>query len=380
MKKILVFVDWYVPGYRAGGPIRSVKNTVDHLKEEAQFFVVTTDTDYQTTTPYPDITPDTWQQLDTSETVYYISAPQLHYKTIQRLLSKKKWDAVYLNGIYSWYFSILPLWLLRNKQIHKIVAPRGMLAEGALGVKNRKKKAFLALARLLGIFNGICFHATHPGEAAQIRKHIDKAASVLTVPNLPALQEMGEWKPRKKERGEIQIVSIARISPEKNTKFCFEILSNVAEGCSVIFHLYGPINDQVYWQECQHLMGALPPHVQVEFKGSIPNDKVAAMLTNYHLMFLPSLGENFGHIIVEALTSATPVLISDRTPWTGLEQKGVGWDISLNKPTDYSKIIEQLAQMDQQEYNLLSKSAYSFARGIHTNPDALQHYQRLFQL
>ena len=36
-------------------------------------------------------------------------------------------------------------------------------------------------------------------------------------------------------------------------------------------------------------------------------------------MFLPSKGENFGHIIMESLAASTPVIISDLTPWKDLE-------------------------------------------------------------
>ena len=44
-KKILVFIDWYLPGFRAGGPIRSCANLISHLSDEFDFNIVTTDTD-----------------------------------------------------------------------------------------------------------------------------------------------------------------------------------------------------------------------------------------------------------------------------------------------------------------------------------------------
>ena len=47
-------------------------------------------------------------------------------------------------------------------------------------------------------------------------------------------------------------------------------------------------------------------------------------------MILPTLGENFGHVIVEAWTAGCPVLVSDRTPWRQLASHGVGWDVALD--------------------------------------------------
>ena len=40
-KKILVFIDWYLPGYRAGGPIQSIANLVNHLDDELDISIVT---------------------------------------------------------------------------------------------------------------------------------------------------------------------------------------------------------------------------------------------------------------------------------------------------------------------------------------------------
>ncbi|MBI9061941.1 MAG: hypothetical protein JEZ14_08115 [Marinilabiliaceae bacterium] len=45
-KKILIFIDWFLPGYKAGGPVRSMANMVEYLMEEYDFFIVTRNTDY----------------------------------------------------------------------------------------------------------------------------------------------------------------------------------------------------------------------------------------------------------------------------------------------------------------------------------------------
>ena len=51
--KVLVFIDWYLPGYKAGGPVRSLANLVDHLRGRVDFHIVTRNTEYTESTSHP---------------------------------------------------------------------------------------------------------------------------------------------------------------------------------------------------------------------------------------------------------------------------------------------------------------------------------------
>ena len=378
--KILILIDWYEPGYKAGGPIRSIKNMVDHLKGEAEFYIITRDTDYHSATPYSDVLSDSWNQVEEHVQVYYTSESGLTAATIKILLTQKVWNTIYINGIYSWYFSILPLILLRGSDIRIVVAPRGMLAAGALGVKSFKKKVFLSLVKLLHLFKNVTFHSTHEGEASEIRKHIHAGGHIVTAPNLAAATVQKKWNKRVKRSGELKMVSIARVSPEKNTLYSLTVLQHVSPLVKINYHLFGPINDQKYWQECQQVIQQLPANINVDYKGSVPNELVTELLAEYHLLFLPSRGENFGHVILEALTSATPVLISDRTPWRELQFKHIGWDLDLSEPIRFSNIIEEIALQEQEEYDQLSKAAYEYAISKRTDAELLNYYRLLLDI
>ena len=47
--QVLVFIDWYKPYYKAGGPVRSMVNLVEHLSDRIDFHIVTSDRDYMAT-------------------------------------------------------------------------------------------------------------------------------------------------------------------------------------------------------------------------------------------------------------------------------------------------------------------------------------------
>src|ERR1700730_10407273 len=69
---ILVFVGHYLPGCKAGGILRSLENSVNHLHGEFQFRIVTRDRDLGDEAPYQDIKSQTWQKVGNAS-VYYLS-------------------------------------------------------------------------------------------------------------------------------------------------------------------------------------------------------------------------------------------------------------------------------------------------------------------
>ena len=70
------------------------------------------------------------------------------------------------------------------------------------------------------------------------------------------------------------------------------------------------------------------------------------------LFFLPTRGENFGHVIAEALSVGTPVLISDQTPWRKLAAVGLGHDLPLAVPVIGSGLRVAVVKSDSHGFSL----------------------------
>lgn len=378
-KKILIFIDWFLPGYKAGGPVRSMANMVEYLKEEYDFYIITRHTDYTETIPYTTVKSNCWENYSEGVNVFYTDVQHRNKATFKSLLDEVKPDVVYINGIYSWKFSILPLFVARKAKPDKvIVATRGMLAQSAIHVKGGKKKLFLKLAQLAGLYKKVVFHATNGKEEQDIYTGIGKGAQVTIADNLPK-KNLPEQKTIEKRRGELKLVSLARIAPEKNTLFALKCLAELEpfEG-SISFDLYGQIYNKDYWQQCQAIIRQLPTNISVNYKGTVDAEEVGATIQGCHALYMPTRGENFGHVILESLSAGRPVLISDQTPWRGLEKEKCGFDLDLNNNTDYKSALIFLMEMEQEEFDKWCEGAGKRAEGFVNDDSLLEQYRQLF--
>jgi glycosyltransferase involved in cell wall biosynthesis len=375
-KKILIFIDWYKPGYKAGGPIRSISNMVDFLYVKSDFYIVTRNTDYLENIAYVNIDSNKWNTVDNSS-VYYLSKENTHYKNIKNIILEVKPDIIYANSLYSPYFTLIPLYIAKKLNIKSVLAVRGMLSKGSLGVKNKKKKVFLSISKLLGIFTKCIFHATTTDEKNDILSIFNNSTRIIVAQNLPE-NKLLPYSEKNKFENQLKMISVGRIAPEKNTLYAIEVLKKVKH--QIQFDIYGPIYNEEYWEKCKQVINQLPPNIVVNYKQALPHEKLDATLKNYHALFLPSTGENFGHIILEAMMNSCVPIISDKTPWENLENKQIGFDIPLNNKNSFAEAIDTIANMNQIEYNSISKNANEYALKMLNDEDVIKDYYKLFQL
>lgn len=383
-KKILVFTDWFYPGYKAGGPIQSVYNLINTLKEYYEFSVVTRNTDYMSSIPYPDVKSDTWNNMPNGMRIYYFSKKHLHVWNIASILKTEKYDIAYLNSMYSLAFTLLPLIFLRAWGREIILAPRGMLGHGSLSLKGWKKKPFLTLLKHYGFTYNVIFHATSLYEANDITLRFGKDVTIriasnlpdqLTIPSETGTTQLSAFV-KTKISGELHLVSIARIAPEKHLHYALKILSNIKG--KVKLDIYGPVYNELYWAKCVELIGKMPGNIIVGYSGAIRKEDIPVALNSAHFLFLPTKGENFGHIILESMMYGCPVIISDRTLWTNLEQAKSGFDIQLYNIEKFIQVIERCINMDAEEYGKWRKGARDFAEKFITNPNLIEQNIQLF--
>jgi glycosyltransferase involved in cell wall biosynthesis len=396
--RILVLITHYLPAYKAGGPLRTVENMVEQLGNPFEFRIVTNDRDWGDHSVLPDVVAGRWTPVGNGETLY-LAPSQLGPAGVRRVISETPHDVLYLNSIFSPRLTIVPLLLRRLGAIPRrpvVLAPRGELQRGAMeaGAWRRlpasaplrrlasprylKKKAYLAAARALGLFRGITWQASNPEEAAEIRSHVGAGAHVAVAPDLTArIPESLPPPPRPKAAGALRVVFLSRLDAKKNLEGAIELLAGVRG--EVRFDLYGPRVDERYWARCRAALDRLPPNVTVHCHGPVPHARVAAIFRDHELFLFPTLGENFGHVVLESLAAGCPVLVSDRTPWRGLARYGAGWDLPLEDPAALRAALQRCVDMDEEEYRPWSVRAARFAREASSDERPVRWNRELFE-
>ena len=122
MNKVLIFIDWYKPAYKAGGPISSIFNMVEFLGDHIDFFIVTSNHDLDNKLSL-NVKINTWVKVSKAN-VIYLDKKNQRIKSLKSLIKHVNPDKIYLNGIFSFFFSILPC-ILFNNNFDIIIHPRG---------------------------------------------------------------------------------------------------------------------------------------------------------------------------------------------------------------------------------------------------------------
>jgi glycosyltransferase involved in cell wall biosynthesis len=346
--KVLVFVGYYIPGYKAGGPIKTISNMVNLMGDDISFSVVTRDRDLSDTTAYKNIESDSWVQVGNAE-VRYVSARIFGFKEIIRIIREKEFDLIYLNSFFDplFTFRVLVLRLFGFLQETPLVlAPRGEFSLGALKFKGKKKAFYIWFMRFSGALKGINWHATSEVEFNDILRTVGVDRQCISkAPNISSFPSNDSPLPARNYDNVLRVIFISRISPKKNLEYALKVVRD--SGINIRFDIYGPIEDEKYWNRCKILIDTLPKDVVVDYKGSVESHFVFDLFKGYDVFLFPTFGENYGHVIGESLLAGTPVLTSDQTPWRNLFQKKWGWDLPLSQ---FDGFVDALRRTNEENY------------------------------
>lgn len=369
MNKILILTGCYLPGFKDGGPLRSINNLVNALGDEYDFHIVCRDRDNGDSSPYPNIKYNEWNKVGKAK-VWYVKPGEFSCKFLKNISSGM--DHIYLCSFYENYgYKSLLLKKLGQLNTPISIASMGVFSHGALSQKPFKKKIFIKLCKALGLFKQVTWSVTSELEAKDLQNAIG-AARYIIAEDLPRNLIPGYAK---KNNSTLKIVFLSRITPQKNLKFAIESLTHTET--NVEFNIYGPIEDKAYWNECLDALNTLPHNIKWSYKGIASPDEVQNVFSEHDVFLFPTLGENYGHVIFEALSVGCIPVISDLTPWSCIGTSNAGYALPLEMRM-FTATIDKLAAMSFNERKIMAINGVEIAKSKANQSIKDSGYRKIF--
>jgi glycosyltransferase involved in cell wall biosynthesis len=367
--RILLFSNWFAPGFKGGGSQLAIINLVHALRDEFEFWVVSRDRDVGDSHPYAGTQINTWIQKDQFH-VRYQSPEEQGYFAIAEIIRSTPHELVHLNSVVSIPFAAEPLVFRRTqpREIPVLISPHGEMSPRARAEKPLRKSIYLGVTRATRLFADAHWHAASPMEERDIKEVWGADASVMVAPILPPSSVVlaKVWTRSLKTAGALRCVFLSRIDRMKNLDLAIDLISATP---NATLDIYGPVGQPDYWAVCMARIAESKYSDAFRYRGSVSSDKVIETLAQYDLLVQPSRSENFGYTILESLSAGCPVLISDQTPWRALESAGIGFDLPLGKPQQFRDALVQMRDLDESTHSAWRERARSYAQTyISTSP------------
>jgi glycosyltransferase involved in cell wall biosynthesis len=181
---------------------------------------------------------------------------------------------------------------------------------------------FWALLQGPAIRRAACIHATCEQEYTEIRG-FGLTNPVAIIPNGIDVAELGV-RPTTRPAAERVVLSLGRIHPKKGLSRLVHAWSKIEVGHpGWRLKIVGP-PEGGHDDELRALVVALGLG-RVSVEGPIYGDAKTNAYRDADLFVLPTLNENFGLTVAEALAAGTPVISTKGAPWSGLKSEGCGW-------------------------------------------------------
>ncbi len=279
-------------------------------------------------------------------TIWYSS--ELH-RQIERLASAN--DVVHIHGI--WQF---PDWTAaaaaRKVGTPYVITPHGSLQPARLRKSRLKKRVSSVLADRAMLNQASCLHATAPDEADAFRLY-GYRGPIAMIPN--GITAAGPIEP---DRAALLAAAFRRDFPETQGRRLLLFLSRIEpiKGVTTLarawaqcagqfpdWHLVvvGP-DERSHLQEVLAILRDGGVIDRTTITGPLYGDRKTAAYLASDLFVLPTVSENFGLVIGEALSHRLPVITTTGAPWPGIVEHGCGWWIAPSQDALVDTLREAL--------------------------------------
>jgi hypothetical protein len=358
-KRILISSRFFLPGYKAGGPIKSLKTFIERHKKNKTFLIISSDRDHKSDA-YKNIRFNKILKRKNYKIIYLAKYKQ-NFLSYYKIIKNFNPSVIILNSFFDLNFSI-KINLINNLFFKKkvIIFSRGELLKDAINIKKIKKNLFILLAQKFNFYNKVKFLTSSTHEKKNI-KFLFKTNKVKFFPiPLNKIKSINLHK-LNYNRKNFKILFVSRILKNKNLLFCLKILNNIK--FNYVFNVVGPIEDSKYWNKC--LVYAKENKINLKYLGSLTNEKISLLMKNSNCFLFPSEFESFGHVIFESLSNGLPVITSSNTNWHNLKLNNCGGSFELKNIHHFINELIYLNSCSEKVYSKIRRNAYKYSQNIY---------------
>ena len=353
--KILHVVDSFYPAVEFGGPIKSTKALCDFIINDVNYDL--------TVVANNKLRPHSSLTLDQKTDVFISSTNKYNIKWIDhsrwysglifiiklvRLI--RQTDLVHLTGLFNncSLFTIIIVFLF-NKKI--VISPRGSIQaifEFPEVNRLRFKLLILKFYSILLRYNNSYWLGTTEVEN-NYSKRIKKLRSFLCIN--PVDLPIPDYKKNKKNK--FVICFISRLTQKKGVIRFLDITSKLPSDNFEVIIAGTPENKLIY----EKVLSYTRDYNNIKYYGLVTGLEKKEFYSKSDLFLFPSVSENFGIVIAEALSYGCSVLTSIKSPWSKHLEDGVLETFELTE-TDYSitKKIINIFNLKKNNNNLKLKA------------------------
>jgi glycosyltransferase involved in cell wall biosynthesis len=326
--RILHVVPTYLPATRYGGPIFAVHGLCKALAARGHDVeVFTTNVDGKGVS---DVPVGVATERDGVRVHYFVSTlRRIYYSPAMRKAldaRARQTDVVHAHSVFLWPTAAAAR-AAHAGGVPFVISPRGMLVPELIRKKSRAaKSAWIYLVERRNFARASVIHFTSEREredARAVAVPVPRAAIIpngIDIPHLPHTPREGKT-----------ILYLGRINWKKGIDRLVDALTRV-EGARLV----------IAGRDDEGYAATLPRHERVTFTGEVGGAEKERLLSTATMLVLPSLSENFGNAVLEAMAYATPVIV---TPGVGLaaevEAAGAGI-VTDGAPAALAAAIERL--------------------------------------
>tara|TARA_Y100000590_G_scaffold121660_3_gene139299 strand:- start:2985 stop:4004 length:1020 start_codon:yes stop_codon:yes gene_type:complete len=262
----------------------------------------------------------------------------------------KNSNLVHIHGCWSLIHIIVFIYSkIYKKKI--FFSPHGMLMPKALEIKSLKKKIALFLYQKNIIKN--CNKVIVNSELEKKTfKRIFNHNKIIVIPHGINVNKKNYFI--KKKNKKLNFVFFSRIHPIKGLSNLVKIWKDSSLLKNINLTIYGKNQDDLYFKKIKPFFGK-----NIKYLGQLNTINKYKKLRKYDVLIYPSLSENFGIIILEALNAGLFVLIKKNLPWNFL-------------PKEYGRLIAMdKKNLEKQVISLINKKKNSY---IYKNKANLRKY------